>query len=567
MRPAPPHRRTALAALGLLLAGLFGGMVGGLPGGAAQAQPAAAATGAPASSAATDAEYVHISRPGDTLIGLGRELLVNPRRWPELARLNAIANPDFIPVGTPLRVPLALMRVEPRPAELLQRRGEVSAPAVLAEGSEVTTGADGQAVLRLVDGTLLRLRPDSRLTITDSKAILPTPAGRAAARLGSGRVEVQATPRPAGAPGFRIETPQGVMGVRGTGFRVAAGGADARTVTEVTEGTVGASGRAGGAEQRVEAGFAVVVDAQGRVGAPVALLAAPQAEPLPEPVTTPEVPLRLQPLDGAVQYRVQVAAEEGFDVLLLDLQAAGPQLTLTGLPDGGYRLRVRGVDAQGLEGRDTLLPLRLQARPVPPQPLQPEPGARRTGQRAEFRWARGPEAVREAFELARDAGFVQKVHEATTEATPEATGLVLDGLAPGVYHWRLRSLRADGHAGPWGAAQTLELRLPPPAAPEAQVGDSTVALRWQGLANQQHELQIAEDEGFARVVVTQRGPALAFSWPRPTGGAFWARVRATDSDGHVGAWSPARRIDIARCLVDGHGACVSGGRQPVLAGP
>ena len=563
MRPAPLHRRPARGVRALLLAGLIGGLGSGLVGGEAQAQPAAGATAVPAASAATDAEYVHISRPGDTLIGLGRELLVNPRRWPELARLNAIANPDFIPVGTPLRVPLALMRVEPRPAELLQRRGEVSAPAVLAEGSEVSTGADGQAVLRLVDGTLLRLRPDSRLTITDSKAILPTPAGRAAARLGSGRVEVQATPRPAGAPGFRIETPQGVMGVRGTAFRVAAATADARTVTEVTEGTVGASGRAGGTEQRVEAGFAVVVDAEGRVGAPVALLAAPQAEPLPEPVTTPEVPLRLQPLDGAVQFRVQVAVDEGFDVLLLDLQAPGPQLALAGLPDGEYRLRVRGVDAQGLEGRDTLLPLRLQARPVPPQPQQPEPGARRTGQRAEFRWARSPEAAREAFELAGDAGFAQKVHEATTDTT----GLVLEGLEPGVYHWRLRSLRADGHAGPWGQAQTLELRLPPPAAPEAQVGDRTVALRWQGLASQQHEWQIAEDEGFARVVATQRGAALAHSWPRPTGGVFWARVRAIDRDGHVGAWSPARRIDIARCLVDGHGDCVRGGSQPVLAGP
>lgn len=524
--------------------------------GLAQPQPAAAA-------AATDAEYVHISRPGDTLIGLGRELLVNPRRWPELARLNGLANPDLIPTGTPLRVPLALMRVEPRPAELLARRGEVAAPAVLAEGSEVVTGADGQAVLRLVDGTVLRLRPGSRLTITESKAIVPTPAGRAAARLGSGRVEVQARPRPAGAPGFRIETPQGVMGVRGTGFRVATGDAEARTLTEVTEGAVGASGRSGGAEQRVEAGFAVVVDAAGRVGAPVALLAAPVAEPLPDPVTSPVVALVLRPLDGAAAYRVQVAADEAFDVLLLDLSGSAPALALPGLPDGEYRLRVRGVDAQGLEGRDTVLPLRLQARPEPPAPQQPEPGARRTGQRAEFRWARSAEAEREAFELARDAGFTQRVHE----ATPAGAELVLDGLAPGVYHWRLRSLRADGRAGPWGDARTLELRAPPPAAPEATVGERSVALRWQGLPGQRHELQIAADAGFGQLVVSQQGEALSFDWPRPTGGRFWARVRATDPDGHVGPFGPARVIDVATCLLDGRQACVQGGSQPVLAGP
>lgn len=549
-RRAAAHALVVAAALGWPLLAL------------AQPQPASAPTTAP-SSAATDAEYVHISRPGDTLIGLGRELLVNPRRWPELARLNGLANPDLIPTGTPLRVPLALMRVEPRPAELLVRRGEVAAPAVLAEGSEIVTGADGQAVLRLVDGTVLRLRPDSRITLTDSRAILPTPAGRAAVRLGRGRVEVQATPRPAGAPSFRIETPQGVMGVRGTGFRVATDAADARTVTEVTEGTVGASGRADGAEQRVEAGFAVVVGADGRVGAPVALLAAPVVEPLPDPVTSPVVTLVLRALDGAASYRVQVAADEAFDVLLLDLSGSTPSLALPGLPDGDYRLRVRGVDAQGLEGSDTLLPLRLQARPEPPPLQQPEPGARRTGQRAEFRWARNAEAQREAFELARDAGFTQRVHEATTEATE----LVLEGLAPGVYHWRLRSLRADGRAGPWSAARTLELRAPPPAAPEATVGERAVALRWQGLSGQRHELQIAADAGFASLVLAQQTEALSFEWPRPTGGRFWARVRAIDPDGHVGPFGPARAIDVATCLLDARQACILGGNGPVLAGP
>jgi hypothetical protein len=44
----------------------------------------------------------------------------------------------------------------------------------------------------------------------------------------------------------------------------------------------------------------------------------------------------------------------------------------------------------------------------------------------------------------------------------------LEGLQPGVYHWRLASLRADGDQGPWGDARSFEVVVPPPApAPPA----------------------------------------------------------------------------------------------------
>ena len=45
---------------------------------------------------AQEATLVSTVRPQDTLIGLGRTVLVNPAAWREVARLNALPNPDFI---------------------------------------------------------------------------------------------------------------------------------------------------------------------------------------------------------------------------------------------------------------------------------------------------------------------------------------------------------------------------------------------------------------------------------------------------------------------------------------
>ena len=61
--------------------------------------------------AAAEAEHVHVSQRGDTLIGLGRRLLIEPSAWREIARLNRLANPDRIPVGTRLRVGGTLLEV------------------------------------------------------------------------------------------------------------------------------------------------------------------------------------------------------------------------------------------------------------------------------------------------------------------------------------------------------------------------------------------------------------------------------------------------------------------------
>lgn len=511
------------------------------------------------------AEHVHVAVPGDTLIGLGRQMLAEPRRWRDVARLNRLANPNRIPVGTRLRFPLAWMRTEPRPATLVGGIGAVQAPATLDEGSEVVTGADGHALVRLVDGTLLRLRPGSRLGVTESRVVPGTPVTRARVRLGTGRVEVEAAPAKRGEPGFRIDTPQGVLGVRGTQFRVASEAEAARTRGEVTEGLVGVAGVGRSArEQAVGAGFGTIVDAGGQVAAPVPLLPAPALAGLPRLHERVLVRLDLPPQPGAVAWRAQVATDARFDRVLADLRSTTPQLRIAGLPDGDYRLRVRAVDSQGLEGQDADIDFRLKARPEPPLPSAPTPGERRFGTRAEFRWAANADAGSYRLQLSRDPAFGTLLREMDGLRSQAAE---VDGLAPGTYHWRLRSVRPDGDLGPWGDAQSFELRPPPPQPPAPTVGDHGVRFAWQGLPGQRFDFQVARDEAFASLVVERRLEETAIDLPRPGVGRFWVRLRAIDADGFVGPFGGAQYFDVPNCLRNGAGGCVRAGGDPVVTTP
>ena len=77
-----------------------------LPAATAQAADAAGASASgSAAVAASEPSFTHISVAGDTLIGLGRRYLADPAQWPQLQRLNQVANPRRIPVGTALQIP------------------------------------------------------------------------------------------------------------------------------------------------------------------------------------------------------------------------------------------------------------------------------------------------------------------------------------------------------------------------------------------------------------------------------------------------------------------------------
>ncbi len=501
--------------------------------------------GVGAARAADDHDYRIL--PGDTLIGIGKRLLEFPRDWRVVERYNRIADPYRLTPGASLRIPVSLLRREPVKARVTAVSGNVTANdekiaagADVAGGASVATGAASFATIELVDGSRLLLQPNSRIKVEDLARHRYTETTETRLRLERGRMESVVVKTPRARPHFSVVTPTATIGVRGTRFRVGADEQGATTQTEVTDGTVAVGD--GGKSTAVPAGYGVIAEAGGKVSAPVALLPAPELGGLPTLQERTIVRFAFPPVAGARQYRVQVGADPDMRNVLADIVSPIPEAKFADLPDGHYNVRVRGIDARGLEGRDADAPFRIKARPEPPFALSPIGGVKLRAESAEFSWSSHPDAQHYQIQLADATGFGQPLVD--IERVDGTTVMPARKLAPGEYRWRARSVRADGDRGPWGDPQRFVLK-PPPADPETPtIGDDALAFTWSGEPGQTFLFQLARDAGFADMVAERRLDQPSTSIARPEGGSYFMRVRATDADGFVGPFTRPQRIEV-----------------------
>lgn len=500
-----------------------------------------------AHAAATD-EVPYTVRPGDTLIGIANEQLTDPVRWRELKTRNRIAHDRRLKPGSTLWMPVEWVRQAPGQALVVRADGDArvdgrpaQAGAILAQGALVETGEQGSIALRFSDGATTVVQPRTTVRLEALRTLAAGGVGRTRLRLDAGRIENAVAPQRKPGALFEVQTPAAVAGVRGTRYRVA--DVDGSALTEVLEGAVAVAGKAGeGTGLDLKAGFGVRVAAGGTVQSPVALLAAPNLSSLPTLQERPLVRLRIPPLEGAERYRAQVSSDPSFQAVLQETVFKGQEMRFVGLPDGDYVVRVRGIDAQGLEGRDGVHAFRLKARPEPPFASAPADRSKVRGEQVEFRWTEAAQADRYVLQIATDAAFASLVHEAvdlrgTTHSPAEA-------FKPGAYVWRIASVRSDGDRGPWSDPAGFNV-LPAPALPEPPaIDEKTLTLRWPAEPGQRFLFQMARDGGFEKIHLERRLDQPSITLPRPEAGTYFVRVQATDPDGFVGPFTTTQRIEV-----------------------
>jgi hypothetical protein len=490
-------------------------------------------------------DHRHVVRAGETLLGIATDMLKKPEYWRRLQRINRIADPYRLLPGTVLYIPIALMRTEPATAKVTAMSGEASADGkalkvgdTIAGRSRIATGEQGFVTVELIDGSRLVLQPGSRLQIEELARYRNTQLPETKLRLEAGRIESAITRSAAPRPKYRIDTPTAAIGVRGTSFRVGADAVASRT--EVTDGKVGVQGS--GAAVEVAEGYGVVAAADGRLSAPAALLPGPDVAGLPVLHERPIVRFALPPLAGAQSYRFQVGTDVEMRDLLADTVAAKPEAKFGHLPDGEYTLRVRGIDARGLEGRDADFRFKLKARPEPPFATAPINNLKLRAEAVALAWTTNPDAARYRIQVAADASFGPLF--ADIDGVEGNTVMPAQKLPPGDYVWRVRSIRADGDVGPWGDAQPFRMRALPAAPEPPRIDDKALSFAWPGEPGQTFLFQVARDAGFTDLVAERQLNEPTVGIERPAPATYYMRVRATDADGFVGPFTTPQIVEV-----------------------
>lgn len=513
---------------------------------AAGAAPKAPADTKAAKSATEDADWLYTIQRRDTLYDLALAWLEAPRTWQDLQRLNRVADPLRLPPGGKLRMPVAWLKREAAVADVmfvkgavtLRRGAEPAQPlalgAQLRSSDVLRTGEQASVSVRFADGSRLLVPPGSEVQL-ESLLVL----GRAALpavvlRVQQGGAENQVVPNPQRPPKYEVRTPKLNLGVRGTEFRVQVDGD--RQWVAVDAGRVRATGEAAD----LVPGEGLVAGAGGPLRA--RLLPAPDVAAVPRVVE--RLPLRLSWAPGTDSaWRAQIFARQDFNRLLLDARVKQPEVTWPrdqALPDGDYTLRLRAIDAAGLEGAAADVDFSLQARPEPPFIRLPAPDAVVYAPGLELGWTLNAEAPRVRLQIARDAAFQDLVQQ----PPPIAGASHGASLPPGVYHWRIASVAGE-RAGPFGDAQRFELREPPPAPPPATpaVNGNQLDLRWPAVSGVVgYELEWATNAGFEGAV-THKTDKPELTLPKPAPGRYYLRARSRNADGINSPWGQTQLID------------------------
>lgn len=486
-----------------------------------------------------DEAWEYTVQRGENLWMLTERYLDSRARLAPLQRLNGIADPRRIPPGTRLRIPIEWMRASPSTARVTAVVGSVKMTAhgqsvaraaanadLVRGGDTIETAPGASAVLEFSDGSHVTLLSGTTVFL-ETLQQLGNGMLRVLMDLRQGRTEDDVTHGGGTQVRYRIRTPAGITSVRGTQLRVSV--ADATTArTEVLDGSVAVANA--GSEVPVDAGFGVLVRAGEPPQQPVALLPAPSLAHLPAKVTQTPFELSFDALPGAASYRLQIASDER---IVFDTAAPEPRFGVDALPDGRYVVRVRGIDAQGLEGRNATHAVEWAARPAAPASLSPADATVLIGSQPVFRWnaVAGANEMHYRLQISRDRDFSTTLVDATEVS--QTTFSTAAPLTTGTWFWRVAAARSDLGAGPFSATQSVRIVDAPPTLQAPALSPTQVRITWHdGAADRRYRVQLARDDAFTAILQEREAAASPVTLPRPAPGRYWLRVLATEADGY-----------------------------------
>ena len=500
-------------------------------------------------------DWIYTTVKGDSLWNVSERHLDKVTRYLQLKKINGIKNPYHMQPGTQIRIPMKWIKNNSVPAEILSVQGnaelllangnflyKLSPGTLIHLGDHLKSGNDSSVAVKFADNSILTLHSDSSIRFDHLSAHGVTGMVDSRLHLLEGRMDTRVIPASGPGSRFEIKTPSAISAVRGTEYRALVIPESQSSNIEVLKGKVLVTGAQ--KKKLINAGFGTQVVKGKPPIAPRKLLEPPVFNNIDEILRSIHFLVSWEPVDGAVQYRIELAANNHFNTIIWQEFSEYTRAALPDLPDGAYSIRVRGVDKSGLEGKSAIQAIRIDARPQAPVQLKPVENFIIRGKVPELQWTASSEADRYKIEIASDAEFKQQLLKRVDIDTTHFTASEL--AATGKYYWRITSIAANGEVGPAGAIRSYEIKsIPDKVEPEMETADDGrfVATWRSGAPEQSYQVQLAYDQMFKDLEFDKNinEPLLSFE---PVSGAIrYLRIRAIEPDGYQGPWGATQRVD------------------------
>lgn len=164
----------------------------------------------------------------------------------------------------------------------------------------------------------------------------------------------------------------------------------------------------------------------------------------------PLATLRWSASSAAQFYHVQLAAKPDFSELLADLPAHAKSEHAVSLAPGQYYWRIASVAAGQDQGPFSDAQAFTQ-RKIPESPQLEPPQI--DDKRLLFRWRTGEAGEKYQVQAARNPDFAQLIMDNVVSINQSQ----IERPEPGIYYLRVKTIDADGFAGPYGPAQQMEV--------------------------------------------------------------------------------------------------------------
>ncbi|MDD2929238.1 MAG: FecR domain-containing protein [Sideroxydans sp.] len=383
-------------------------------------------------------------RSGDTLGDLARTQLDLPTRWRDVANYNLLPDPDLIESGQQLRIKRAWLKTYQGKLKVEAVSGEATANGkvlkvgdMIAVGAQLQTAAGGVLRLRMADSSLVNMMERSELKVAKleqrADGVLSS-----LLHLMTGQIEAFKAKNEPGMADLAVAGRNATVGISGTHFRVRQDGVV--TFTEVEDGTVAFDATQTPVVLSLNAREGAV--ANGRDAAQVIpLLSEPVYPELPSLFGTPYVEWMMGEQAGALRYVGELAQNEDFSGRLVSLRSEGRAIRLYELPNGRYWMKLRAVDAHGLQGMESRIGFEVNA---PPRQFAMTK-VYVSGKQLQLRWVGRQQSVSYQVQVAPNLDFQHLLLDAKTADN----WIDMPRPRSGRHFLRVRQIFAGGRMGEW----------------------------------------------------------------------------------------------------------------------